>query len=257
MKRRSEREVIEMLRETGRRIEPGREARDFADEVLREATDVFFVADSALGPVYVGVGREGVRCLMPAASEEEFVRRYGEQFGRLVRPAMQAEPVRRAVEAALSGARAEVPLDLSPMTPFQRRVMEVVRRIPRGEVRPYGWVAREAGVPGASRAVGNVMARNPVPLLVPCHRVVRGDGTTGSYGYGADEKVRLLRLEGVPVDEVAQAPYLGTPRTGVVCHATCRNARRIRPENRRQFRSVVDATAAGYRPCKVCRPVAV
>ena len=127
-------------------------------------------------------------------------------------------------------------------------------RIPRGEVRPYGWVAREAGSPKASRAVGSVMANNPVPLLIPCHRVVRNDGTTGRYAFGADEKVGLLEAEGVSVGELAGSPYLATPTTGIVCHATCRNARRIRPENRRPFRSVKEATAAGYRPCQVCRP---
>jgi methylated-DNA-[protein]-cysteine S-methyltransferase len=155
---------------------------------------------------------------------------------------------------ALTGGKIEVPVDLSETTPFQRRVLEVVAGIPRGEVRPYVWVAREAGSPKASRAVGTVMANNPVPLLVPCHRVVRNDGTTGRYAFGVKEKVGLLEAEGVSVGELAGSPYLGTPTTGIVCHATCRNARRVRPENRRPFRSVNDATAAGYRPCRVCRP---
>ena len=77
--------------------------------------------------------------------------------------------------AALAGEKVEVPADLSGTTPFQRRVLETVKGIPRGEVRPYAWVAREAGSPKASRAVGSVMAKNPVPLVVPCHRVVRND----------------------------------------------------------------------------------
>ena len=116
--------------------------------------------------------------------------------------------------------------------------------------------AREAPGDPASRAVGNIMANNPIPLLVPCHRVVRNDGHTGSYAFGAEEKVRLLKLEGVSTGEIAVSPYVATPTTGIVCHATCRNARRIQPENRLPFRSVREATEAGYRPCKVCRPVA-
>jgi methylated-DNA-[protein]-cysteine S-methyltransferase len=100
------------------------------------------------------------------------------------------------------------------------------------------------------------MADNPVPLIVPCHRVVRNDGRTGSYAFGAGEKVRLLKLEGVSPEEIADAPYVATPTTGIVCHATCRNARRILPGNRRTFRSARSAMEAGYRPCKVCRPVA-
>ncbi|MGH3148984.1 MAG: Ada metal-binding domain-containing protein, partial [Rubrobacter sp.] len=65
----------------------------------------------------------------------------------------------------------------------------------------------------------------------------------------------LLEGEGVSPEELADAPYVATPTTGVVCHATCRNARRIRAENRRPFRSVKAARAAGYRPCRVCNPV--
>ena len=100
------------------------------------------------------------------------------------------------------------------------------------------------------------MAGNPVPLLVPCHRVVRNDGKIGSYAFGAGEKVRLLKGEGVSPRELDRAPYVATPTTGIVCHATCRNVGRIRPENRRPFRGVGAAISAGYRPYKVCRPVA-
>ena len=247
-----------LLRETGERIAPGSDPGVLVDGVLAGATDSFFAVDSPIGRVYVAAGPDGVRFLAPASSPEEFVRRYRERFGRLVSPAAEdrVESLERKVAAALAGARAEVPLDLAGTTPFRRRVLEVVKDIPRGEVRPYVWVAREAGSPGASRAVGNVMATNPVPLLVPCHRVVRNDGRTGSYAFGVDEKVRLLKLEGVSPEEIEDSPYVATPTTGVVCHATCRNARRIRPQNRRTFRSVKEATEAGFRPCKVCRPVA-
>src|SRR5215204_119716 len=124
---------------------------------------------------------------------------------------------------------------------------------PLGEA--YAWVAREAGSPKASRAVGTVVANNPVPLVVPCHRVIKNDGTTGQYAFGAGEKVGLLEGEGVPIGELAGAPYLATPTTGIFCHATCRNAKKIKPENRRRFRSAEAAVEAGFRPCKVCRPV--
>jgi O-6-methylguanine DNA methyltransferase len=203
------------------------------------------------------VSQSGVRLLGRAASPEEFAKRYRERFGRLLAWSTD-ETTRRMAErvaAAIAGEKVEVPADLSGTTPFQRRVLEVVRRIDRGEVRPYAWVAREAGSPKASRAVGTVMANNPVPLLIPCHRVIRNDGTTGSYAFGAGEKVGLLEGEGVSVKELAGSPYLATPTTGIFCHATCPNARRIKPENRRRFRSTKAATNAGYRPCRVCRPV--
>jgi O-6-methylguanine DNA methyltransferase len=243
------------LRETAVRIAPARATAVLVDEVLVGATDSFFGVGSPIGDVYVAAGPDGVRYLAPAASEEEFVRRYRERFGRFVSPARGSEDLAQRVAAALSGERVEVPLDLSGATPFQRRVLETVKGIARGEVRPYVWVASEAGSPGASRAVGNVMANNPVPLLVPCHRVVRNDGRTGSYAFGAGEKVRLLRSEGVSPEEVSGSPYVATPTTGIVCHVTCRNAKRIQPQNRRAFRSVASAVEAGYRPCEVCRPV--
>ena len=248
--------LTELLRETAASIEPRRDASVLIDDVIASATDSFFGVDSPIGTVYVAAGPRGVRYLAPAASEEEFARRYRERFGRFVVPGDRVEDLAERVAAALAGERAEVPLDLGRATPFQRRVLETVKGIPRGEVRPYVWVAREAGSPGASRAVGNVMANNPVPLIVPCHRVVRNDGRTGSYAFGAGEKVRLLMLEGVSPEEIAGSPYVAMPTTGIVCHATCRNARRVKPENRRTFRSAGRAMEAGYRPCKVCRPVA-
>jgi O-6-methylguanine DNA methyltransferase len=248
----------ELLGETAALLTPARDTAVLVDGVLSGATDAFFGVDSPLGTVYVAAGPDGVRFLAPSSSPEEFARSYRERFGRFVSPAAadRIEDLAGRVGAALAGERVEVPLDLTRVTPFQRRVLQTVRGIPRGEVRPYVWVAREAGSPGASRAVGNVMANNPIPLIVPCHRVVRNDGRTGSYAFGAGEKVRLLRLEGVSPEEIAGAPYVGTPTTGIVCHATCRNARRITPENRCSFRSVGSAVEAGYRPCKVCRPVA-
>jgi O-6-methylguanine DNA methyltransferase len=250
-----ERDTSVLLRETAARIAPAQDSAVLVERVLSGATDSFFGVDSPIGAVYVAVGPGGIRYLAPAASEEEFARRYRERFGRFVVSTDRVEDLEEKVAAALAGERVEVPLDLTYVTPFQRRVLETVKGIPRGEVRPYVWVAREAGSPGASRAVGSVMANNPIPLIVPCHRVIRNDGRTGSYAFGAGEKVKLLKLEGVSPEEISGSPYVATPTTGIVCHATCRNARRIRPENRRPFRSVGSAVEAGYRPCKVCRPV--
>lgn len=96
---------------------------------------------------------------------------------------------------------AEVPLDGRIFTAWQRKVYEVVKRIPFGEVRSYGWVAGECGKPGAARAAGQALARNPLPLFIPCHRVVCGDGRTGSYSCegtalpGTELKRRLIDWE--------------------------------------------------------------
>ncbi len=84
---------------------------------------------------------------------------------------------------------------LGGMTPFQRKVLETIYKIPPGETMTYGEVAKAAGRPGAARAVGNVMAHNPIPLILPCHRVVATNGLGGFTG-GLDVKRKLLRLEG-------------------------------------------------------------
>jgi methylated-DNA-[protein]-cysteine S-methyltransferase len=84
---------------------------------------------------------------------------------------------------------------LDGMTPFQRSVLEAIRRIPAGKTMTYGEVAKMVGRPGAARAVGNVMAANPLPLVIPCHRVVASTGL-GGYSGGVEVKRKLLRLEG-------------------------------------------------------------
>jgi len=87
------------------------------------------------------------------------------------------------------------PLDLREATAFQRRVWSAVRDIPYGETRSYGQIARQAGSPGAARAVGQAMAANPVPIVVPCHRVMGSDGNLRGFGGGLDLKCRLLEME--------------------------------------------------------------
>jgi O-6-methylguanine DNA methyltransferase len=87
-------------------------------------------------------------------------------------------------------------VDISDLTPFEQAALRAAARIPPGEVRSYAWVATQIGRPRAARAVGRVMARNPLPLLFPCHRVVDSSGDLHDYGYGLDMKARLLQMEG-------------------------------------------------------------
>lgn len=108
----------------------------------------------------------------------------------------------REIERYLAGRtdRLTVDVDLDPLPIFQRAVLEETRRIPRGTVATYGEIAARIGHPGASRAVGTALGHNPVPILVPCHRVVRSGGMIGSYsGGGPEMKRHILRLEGVPL----------------------------------------------------------
>ncbi len=87
------------------------------------------------------------------------------------------------------------PYDIRSLTPFTRSVLRLTAKIPYGEVRTYEWLARKLGKPQAARAVGNALARNPVPILIPCHRVFRSDGVMGGFALGRAWKKRLLNLE--------------------------------------------------------------
>jgi methylated-DNA-[protein]-cysteine S-methyltransferase len=87
-------------------------------------------------------------------------------------------------------------VDISDLTPFEQAVLKAAAQIPPGEVRSYSWLAKAIGRPRAARAVGQVMARNPMPLFFPCHRVVDSSGDLHNYGYGIEMKARLLTMEG-------------------------------------------------------------
>jgi len=90
----------------------------------------------------------------------------------------------------------------SNATPFQLKVYKAIKKIPKGEVRSYGWVAKRIGRPKACRAVGNALNKNPYPIVVPCHRIVRSDGTLGGFARGSREKMRLLKREGLTLEKI-------------------------------------------------------
>ena len=101
------------------------------------------------------------------------------------------------LKAYLAGELREFSLELNPVgTDFQKRVWDALCRIPYGEVRSYGDLAASLGKPSASRAVGAANGRNPLPLIVPCHRVIGADGSLTGYAFGTDIKRRLLEIEG-------------------------------------------------------------
>lgn len=155
---------------------------------------------------------------------------------------------------------AGIGFDLGELGDFQRAVLVKTLEIPPGEVRSYAWVARELGRPKAVRAVGNALARNPVPILIPCHRVVRSDGRVGDYGAGGPQAKRaILAAEGVDLawlEGLARrgTRFVGSRSTRVFCFPTCRHARRIQPRHQVSFVHEQEALAAGYRPCRHCRP---
>jgi O-6-methylguanine DNA methyltransferase len=159
--------------------------------------DTWLTADSLLGPVRVASTHDGISFLRTIADldEDDFRAAYRRRIGR---PLRAATVVPEELVAALRGdATARPRLDLLGITDFQRDVLAATRTIPAGETRPYAWVAAEVGRPGAVRAAGTALATNPVPLLIPCHRVVpSGSGGIGRYIFGVPAKRRLLEAEG-------------------------------------------------------------
>lgn len=222
--------------------------------------------DTALGRLLVAyrTGRV-LRCSIIDEAAGSAPARFVQEVAALTSstPTIDAQPpaaIARAVRDHIAGRRRFALADLSSLTPFQRRVLEKTAEIPRGEVRPYGWIAREIGAPGATRAVGTALGHNPIPVLIPCHRVVRTDGTLGEYsGGGPAVKQRILEAEGLPVSQLLAAQargerLRGSRTTHIVCYPTCHAAARIRPQNAVPFASLAVAERDGYRPCKQCRP---
>jgi methylated-DNA-[protein]-cysteine S-methyltransferase len=116
----------------------------------------------------------------------------------------EIDAVASAIDALLAGDAVDIPLDVADLAsrpPFQRAVLRAEHAVPRGRVSTYRLLATRLGRPSAARAVGNALATNPFPLIVPCHRAVRSDGRLGGYQGGIAMKRALLEMEGVRVDE--------------------------------------------------------
>lgn len=225
------------------------------------AASVRFAAfDSPLGPLYVAYGEGGILRTGFAMSEADFAAITARLGGAVERDATPPSRVSATVAGFFAHRRCPAEaFDWRPLAEFERRVLRKALEIPWGEVRSYAWIAREIGHPGAARAVGQALGHNPVPLLIPCHRAVRSDGTLGGYAFGLPLKRRILSLEGVDVEGLerearAGVRYHGSRTTRIFCLPTCRHARRVAVAHRVTFRSEDEARAAGYRPCKVCRP---
>ena len=192
-----------------------------------------------------------------SAEAADFADSFRRRFARPLLPADR--PPAGLLPALRSGKTTGLRFDLRGLTEFQADVLRAARTIPKGQIRPYAWIARQIGRPKAVRAVGSALAHNPVPVLIPCHRVTRSDGSGGEYVFGPSAKERLLRAENVDLAEIRSLArqdvfYIGSDTTGIVCFPTCHHARRITSAHRHGFRGIPEAEAAGYRPCQACRP---
>ena len=214
---------------------------------------------SPAGDLFVAHDGERALAVRPA-DQHRFTAWLEDHLGAPARMAEMPWPVLRALDDAVGGRDVHRP-SLAGLDAFDREVLLKTFEIPRGEVRSYAWIASQIGRGGETREVGASLAANPLPLLVPCHRVVRSDFELGWYNCGGRRAKRaMLAHEGVDVDlldELARgrARYLGSHTAGAFCHPTCLAAREIPATHRVLFRSPEGAKAAGYRACEVCRPL--
>ena len=235
-----------------------------APDVLVEIglADRFARTGSPIGTLVVAWNGLGVSVVETATDDATFEAAHTVRTGRATYPAAALPPrLEAAIKRRLDGdRRVRIDLDLRGCTDFERHVWAKALEIPMGEVRPYGWIASEIGRPKAVRAVGTALGHNPVPLIVPCHRVVRTDGTIGQYSLGGPANKRtILRAEGLDPDGLEDQArvgirFVGSDTTHIVCLPTCHHARRITTLHRVTFRSLSDALDGGYRTCLACKP---
>ena len=173
-------------------------ARRAVDEGLADVA--YTHADSPLGRLLLAATPRGLACIayLDFRPEDEVLGRIADKLSpRVLEAPARLDDARRQLDDYFSGRRTafELPLDWGMVSDFGRRVLGRTAEIPFGAVETYGGIANAIGSPGAARATGNALGSNPMPIVVPCHRVVRGGGKVGGYTGGIERKELLLTLE--------------------------------------------------------------
>lgn len=244
---------------------PTRKAPDtLLPEVLRRVglADSYWRLESPVGTVYIAHSPAGISMVTRARSAADFEASFRRVHGRPVYPEKHVAPA--DIQARVRKLKVRDPkdlrFDLRGLSEFERAVLLKALEIPPGEVRPYSWIAREIGRPGAVRATGSALAKNPVPLLIPCHRVVRSDGHIGQYSLGGPRNKRaLLEIEGAQPETLERLAssgvrYLGNAKQRHYCYPTCGGISTLIVSNHVPFHDEREAAEAGYHPCEDCRP---
>jgi len=164
-----------------------------------DSTIRFHVAETDLGWVPVTLSDRGLHSIeLPFKTREAAMHSIAESGATDPATPVESAKVDAMIGNLVAGqpVNGALPIDWTGITPFRREVLEECARIPTGETKSYGWLAAKVGRPNAARAVGRVMATNPWPLLIPCHRVVGSTGALHGYGGGLPLKERLLKIEG-------------------------------------------------------------
>ncbi len=182
--------------------DPARAAARLSERIAAEGlADVSYATvESPFGELLLAATKRGVvKLAFPEEDVDAVLARIAAKVSpRIVEAAAPLEEVRRELDEYFAGRRREfeLPLDWTLVSPFGRRVLRYTANIPYGAVGSYQHAAAAAGSPRGSRAAGNALGANPIPIVVPCHRVLRSGGALGGYGGGLDRKRWLLALEG-------------------------------------------------------------
>jgi methylated-DNA-[protein]-cysteine S-methyltransferase len=172
--------------------------------IVAEPDVAYALVDTPVGTVMAAQTRRGLACLGYVdrhGNEDRFVEELSARLSpRIIEAPARLDAVRRELDEYFEGRRHsfDLPLDLSLIrTPFSKRLLQATARIPFGQTRTYRDMATAAGNPAAVRAAGNALGHNPIPIVVPCHRVLRTGGNIGGYTGGLERKVKLLATEGI------------------------------------------------------------
>jgi len=163
----------------------------------------YVIFDTAAGWVGILGSSDGLRRItLPNPSKKQAQASLGTDAAQATLSNDIFKDLMRRFQLYFTGRRVDFPdkLDLDEATVFQRQVWEATRCIPYGQTKSYAWVAQQTGKPGAARAVGQSLGKNPLPIIIPCHRVLKSDGTLGGFSGGLEMKKHLLTLEKVGTD---------------------------------------------------------
>jgi methylated-DNA-[protein]-cysteine S-methyltransferase len=177
--------------------------------LAKEKTNMVYydmVPHTSVGPLFAAVSERGLIAVDFSMSERAFVEHVrAKTKAEVIRSKRHAAVALRQIQEYLAGRRTsfDLPIDCTTMSDFQRKVLKAALRVPRGQVLTYGDIARQIGRPKAARAVGQALGHNPVPIVIPCHRVLGSDGSLHGYsgGGGIKTKAWLLQLEGAALSE--------------------------------------------------------
>lgn len=233
---------------------------------IRSRVVAYGVFRSPFGPILIGRSELGVSVVSWLDRDDPSAAQIRRRLGPdAVENREAVEELYGQLREYFEGRRMRLdwPLDLQrARSPFQRRVLQTTARLPWGAVATYGGIARELGQPEAVRAVAQALRHNPVPIVVPCHRVIGSTGALVGYaGDRVDLKQRLLAVEGVPARRARRdyvvprdRVYLKVPEDPEYCLPTCGSLSRRPLRELMLFGTREGAEAAGYAPCTTCRP---